>query len=84
MILTTRKEKAEFKDLDIEVQRLERQIGQQRRTANQSASSSSGSKGSSSSTTLKDKKELGQRIVLLENRLDGVMTSFNATLAQND
>ena len=84
MIQTTKREKAEFKDLDIEVQRLERQIGQQRRTANQSASSSSGGKGSSSSsTTLKDKKELGQRIVLLENRLDGVMTSFNATLAQN-
>ena len=83
MIQTTKREKAEFKDLDIEVQRLERQIGQQRRSANQSASPSSGSKGSSSSTTLKDKKELGQRIVLLENRLDGVMTSFNATLAQN-
>merc|ERR1739844_569809 len=83
LIQTTKREKAEFKDLDIEVRRLERQIGQQRRSANQSASPSSGSKGSSSSTTLKDKKELGQRIVLLENRLDGVMTSFNATLAQN-
>ena len=81
--MTIRKEKAEFKDLDIEVQRLERQIGQQRRTANQTASASAGSKGSSSSTTMKDKKELGQRIVLLENRLDGVMTSFNATLALN-
>ena len=84
MILTIRKEKGEFKDLDIEVQRLERQIGQQRRTANQSASSTAASKSSSSSSTsLRDKKELGQRIVLLENRLDGVMTSFNATLAQN-
>ena len=51
LIVTTRKEKSEYKDLDIEVQRLERQIGQQRRTANQSASSSAAGKGSSSSST---------------------------------
>ena len=84
LIGTIKKEKSDFKDLDFEIQRLERQIAQQRKVANQkSSSSANSSKNSSSSTTLRDKKELGQRIVLLENRLDGVMTSFNATLAQN-
>ena len=28
-------------------------------------------------------EDINQRIMLLENRLDGVMISFNATLAQN-
>ena len=31
----------------------------------------------------REKKDINQRIMLLENRLDGVMISFNATLAQN-
>jgi chromosome segregation ATPase len=31
----------------------------------------------------KEKKDLSQKILLLENRLDGVMINFNATLAQN-
>ena len=31
----------------------------------------------------REKRDIGQRIVLLENRLDGVMVQFNATLAQN-
>ena len=31
----------------------------------------------------KEKKDLSQKIMLLENRLDGVMINFNATLAQN-
>jgi hypothetical protein len=34
-------------------------------------------------TTVREKRDIGQRIVLLENRLDGVMVQFNATLAQN-
>ena len=82
--MSTKEEKNVVKDLDVEVQRLERQIAQQRKIANQKTSSKSGGgKSSSTSSTLRDKKELGQRIVLLENRLDGVMTGFNATLAQN-
>lgn len=32
---------------------------------------------------VREKRDIGQRIVLLENRLDGVMVQFNATLAQN-
>ena len=32
---------------------------------------------------MREKRDIGQRIVLLENRLDGVMISFNATLSQN-
>ena len=34
-------------------------------------------------TSIKEKKDIGKRIVLLENRLDGVMINFNATLAHN-
>lgn len=39
--------------------------------------------GAKSSANLREKRDIGQRIVLLENRLDGVMISFNATLSQN-
>lgn len=35
------------------------------------------------SVTAREKKDISQRIMLLENRLDGVMISFNGTLAQN-
>ena len=31
----------------------------------------------------RDKRDISQKIQLLENRLDGVMINFNATLAQN-
>ncbi len=34
-------------------------------------------------SNLREKRDVGQKIVLLENRLDGVMTNFNATLSQN-
>ena len=34
-------------------------------------------------SSMKEKKDIGKRIVLLENRLDGVMINFNATLAHN-
>jgi hypothetical protein len=34
-------------------------------------------------SSVREKRDIGQRIVLLENRLDGVMVQFNATLAQN-
>lgn len=90
-------EKKGQKDLDLEIQRLQRQIGQERRLANLTMSSGGkgtgngpsqqpgapGASGASSGANLRDKKELGHKIVLLENRLDGVMTNFNATLAQN-
>lgn len=33
--------------------------------------------------SVRERRDIGQRIVLLENRLDGVMVQFNATLAQN-
>ena len=36
-----------------------------------------------SNAVAREKKDINQRIMLLENRLDGVMISFNATLAQN-
>jgi len=32
---------------------------------------------------LREKRDVAAKIVLLENRLDGVMTNFNATLSQN-
>ena len=80
---------------------LQRKITNQRTSEKSSGGGGGGGAGGKSS--LRDKKELGQRIVLLENRcsyhslclkaqwpswgeycrLDGVMTNFNATLAQN-
>lgn len=39
--------------------------------------------GGPSAASMREKKDVGKRIVLLENRLDGVMVGFNATLAQN-
>ncbi len=50
------------------------------------ASSASGSAAANTTkmlSNLREKRDVGQKIVLLENRLDGVMTNFNATLSQN-
>ena len=69
-----RREKQALKDLEGEINRVERQIAQQRRIANSvpedAAQQSSGGPGAAN---MKEKKEVGKRIVLLENRLDGVM-----------
>jgi len=70
------------KDLSGEINRIERQIAQQRRQANQNASPSN-QQNAPGSSNIKEKKDIGKRIVLLENRLDGVMINFNATLAHN-
>ena len=132
MVANIKGEKSITRELDVEIQRLERQIAQQvinpyltginrmpyiwphtswiflqRKITNQRTSEKSsgggGGGGAGGKSSLRDKKELGQRIVLLENRcsyhslclkaqwpswgeycrLDGVMTNFNATLAQN-
>ena len=61
----------------------ERQIAQQRRQANNLASPSNQQNPGAPMTSIKEKKDIGKRIVLLENRLDGVMINFNATLAHN-
>lgn len=72
-----------MKDLEGEINRVERQIAQQRRqTTNVQAGEQNPAQGPAVSS-VKEKKEVGKRIVLLENRLDGVMVGFNATLAQN-
>ena len=57
------------RELDVEIQRLERQIAQQRKITNQRTSErpAAGNKQGGKSS-LRDKKELGHRIVLLENR----------------
>ena len=81
-----------MKELDGEVQRIERQVTNQRRTAAQLGGVSMGAKtatgnkndtASKTKTPMRDKRDVGQRIVLLENRLDGVMINFNATLSAN-
>ena len=60
--------------LEAEINRVERQIAQQRRVANSIPEGGSQQPGGGASTSsIKEKKEVGKRIVLLENRLDGVM-----------
>ena len=77
------------KDLDIEVRRIERQFGTQRKSAKiraanaRAAGGATTSGGITSVSSVREKRDLGQRISLLENRLDGVMINFNATLSQN-
>ena len=75
LITAIEQEKMHMADLEREIRRIEKQIASQRLKA------ASGRPNSSSA--VREKKEINQRIMLLENRLDGVMISFNATLAQN-
>ena len=63
-----------LKDLEAEINRVERQIAQQRRVANSIPDGGNQQPGGGNSgNSVKEKKEVGKRIVLLENRLDGVM-----------
>ena len=60
--------------LEAEINRVERQIAQQRRVANSIPEGGNQQPGGgASASSIKEKKEVGKRIVLLENRLDGVM-----------
>lgn len=68
------------------MRRIERQIANQRQKAAvkpQSVGKRSGTAGGAKAQLVRDKKDISRRITLLENRLDGVLTSFNATLAKN-
>lgn len=74
-----KREKQNMKDLQSEINRIERQIAQQRRVANagnsESPTNAGGGPGAGgpSAASMREKKDVGKRIVLLENRLDGVM-----------
>lgn len=71
-------ERTVVKDLDTEIRRIERQIGNHLKSAKLIP------KASKPGTNVsREKRDVAQRIALLENRLDGVMINFNATLSQN-
>ncbi len=78
-ILIKREKQAKI-ELEHELIRVERQIAQQRRKANTgqaggsaASGSAQGPGGSTNMSSMKEKKDIGKKIVLLENRLDGVM-----------
>ncbi len=72
MTILIRQETKNLKDLEGEINRVERQIAQQRREAN-AAPAPDQQGAAAGGPSVKEKKEVGKRIVLLENRLDGVM-----------
>ena len=74
LIIMIKRETQALKDLEAEINRVERQIAQQRRVANSAPEGGNQQPGpGTSASSIKEKKEVGKRIVLLENRLDGVM-----------
>ena len=75
LITSIQEERMHMADLEREIRRFEKQIASQRLQA------ASGKR--QASAAVREKKDVSQRIMLLENRLDQVMISFNATLAQN-
>ena len=92
LITNIREQKLVSNTLDGEIQKIERQIAHQRRLAAAASTTTATTSNGESATkqqqakdakAVKDKKDIGQRIVLLENRLDGVMINFNATLSRN-
>ncbi|XP_023338844.1 coiled-coil domain-containing protein 63 [Eurytemora carolleeae] len=76
LILAIDEEKIHLSDLEREIRRLEKQIGSQR------LKMASGGRPQSCPAG-RDRRDVSQKIQLLENRLDGVMINFNSTLAQN-
>ncbi|CAB4061738.1 unnamed protein product [Lepeophtheirus salmonis] len=78
LLTSIMEEKVVVQDLNKEIRRIEKQIAQQRKTLK--GVSNSIKKPSIVTSSFKD---ISQRIVLLENRLDGVMVGFNAVLSQN-
>lgn len=72
-----KREKQALKDLEGEINRIERQIAQQRKSANNAGKSGdSAPQTPGGGMTVRDKKDIGKKIVLLENRLDGVMIRY--------
>ncbi|XP_059086891.1 coiled-coil domain-containing protein 63-like [Tigriopus californicus] len=78
LINAMKSEKTVTKDLDTEIRRIERQIGNHLKSAKLIPKTSK-----PGTNVSREKRDVSQRITLLENRLDGVMINFNATLSQN-
>jgi hypothetical protein len=80
LTIMIKREKQGAMDLESEIQRVERQIAQQRKAANLGpaggASNPNQQSAGNSMPNVREKKDIGKRIVLLENRLDGVMIRY--------
>ena len=82
LVTAIEEERMHMADLESEIRRLEKQVaGQRLRQASRRPSAAAAPDPGGAAG--KEKKDVGQKIMLLENRLDGVMINFNATLAQN-